>query len=95
MAANYTPYSDTVAVAKKDLAAGTVLDGIGGHCIYGTIESHANAKREKMVPVGLINNSTKLKKAFAKGEVLTYDACEFDVQSPVFKMRMLQDKLDI
>ncbi len=95
VAANYTPYSDTVAVAKKDLAAGTVLDGIGGHCIYGTIESHANAKREKMVPVGLINNSTKLKKAFAKGEVLTYDACEFDVQSPVFKMRMLQDKLDI
>lgn len=32
------PVSETVAVAKKDIAAGEKLDGIGGFCVRGVLE---------------------------------------------------------
>ena len=39
----YGIQTDTFAYAKKDLAAGEMLDGIGGHACYGLIENVADA----------------------------------------------------
>ena len=33
------PVCDVIAIAKRDLSAGTQLDGIGGFTVYGTIEN--------------------------------------------------------
>ena len=47
------PQCEVVAVAKRDLAAGDVLDGIGGFDCYGVIENSAAARAEDLLPMGL------------------------------------------
>ena len=45
------PVAQTIAMAKRDLAAGVILDGIGGFNQYGQIDSAANARG--LLPIGL------------------------------------------
>jgi len=47
------PVCDVIAVAKRDLARGDVLDGIGGFDCYGTIENADVSAREQLLPMGL------------------------------------------
>ncbi len=49
-----TPRLTTVAIAKRDLKKGEVLDGIGGDTVYGTIQTID--KSEGLLPVGLAVN---------------------------------------
>ena len=42
-----------MAVAKADLPAGTVLDGIGGHHLYGLCENAVTMRNEGLLPLGL------------------------------------------
>lgn len=44
---------DVIAVAKEDLQAGTVIDGIGGFHCYGTCERGSVVAREDLLPMGL------------------------------------------
>ncbi len=87
------PFSETVTIAKKDLHKGETIDGIGGFCVYGTIEKYTTAKQEGFVPIGLINRDTKLVRDVKKGELLTYADIKLDEASPVFRMRRLQEKI--
>jgi len=50
------PCVDVVAAAKTDLAAGTVLDGLGGYTFYGLAENYAAARRENLLPAALAEN---------------------------------------
>ena len=47
------PSCEVVAVAKRDLAPGDVLDGIGGFDCYGEIENSAAAQADDLLPMGL------------------------------------------
>ena len=47
------PSCDVVAVAKRDLGRGEVLDGIGGFTCYGVIENAEVSRRERLLPMGL------------------------------------------
>lgn len=47
------PRCEVVTVAKRDLKAGDVLDGIGGFTCYGMIENVEQARRERLLPMGL------------------------------------------
>ena len=47
------PSCEVVAVAKRDLAPGNVLDGIGGFDCYGEIENSATARSDDLLPMGL------------------------------------------
>jgi len=87
------PVSETVAVAKKDLKAGEHLDYIGGYTVYGVIDTFENAKKERALPIGLVNKNVVLKRNFKKGETITYDSVELDENSTVLQLRRLQDKL--
>jgi predicted homoserine dehydrogenase-like protein len=51
------PIADTIAVAKKDLEAGSVLDGMGGYCYYGLIENRNTVVSESLVPIGLVKDA--------------------------------------
>jgi len=86
------PVSETVAVAKKDLKAGEHLDGIGGYTVYGIIDTAENARKEKAVPIGLINENTVAKTDIKKGDTITYDMVELDEDSTILQLRRLQDK---
>lgn len=47
------PRCEVVAVAKRDLRGGEMLDGVGGFCTYGLIENAAAARASGALPIGL------------------------------------------
>lgn len=83
--------SECIAVAKTDLKAGTVLDGIGGYCYRGSIDLHETAKRERFLPLGLAKGA-KLKRDIAIDEVITYDMVDLP-ESVLLQLRRIQDTL--
>lgn len=85
--------ADTVAVAKRDLKAGERFDCLGGYTMYGSIERHEIAKRENLVPIGLIDEDTVVKKDIKKGQFITFDMVELDTSKTVYKLRKLQDEI--
>lgn len=47
------PVCDVIAISKKDLKAGEVIDGIGGFCTYGVLENSEVCIDENLLPMGL------------------------------------------
>ncbi len=93
IAPNCGMVADTITVAKKDLKAGERLDSIGGYTVYGSLERYEIAKREKLVPIGLINDRTVLKRDVKKGEFITYDMIELDKSTLLYKLRQKQEEM--
>jgi predicted homoserine dehydrogenase-like protein len=60
---------DCVAVAKRALAAGEMLDGEGGFTVYGKLIPAARSLREGALPIGLAHG-VKLKKAVPAGAIV-------------------------
>lgn len=87
------PICETVTIAKKDLKAGERLDGIGGYTVYGTIDTYETAKEENLLPIGLINENTIVKRDIKKGELITYDMVELDKDTMIYKLRQMQDEI--
>ena len=67
--------SDVVAVAKKDLNAGEVLDGIGGFCCYSLLERSDVSVRERLLPMG-VSDGCRLRRDVSKDQAVTYDDVE-------------------
>jgi len=71
--------------AKRDLAAGTELDGMGGYETYGLIENvDANAEAPGMPQ--LLCNGVKVKRPIRKDERILLDDCVFDADAAEFKL---------
>ncbi len=68
---------DVAACAKRDLAAGEVLDGEGGYRVWGKLVPAARAAREGLLPIGLAHG-VRLRRAVAAGELLTFA----DIEEP-------------
>ena len=84
--------ADVIAHAKSDLAAGTRLEGIGGHHVHGTAVDADDARRQDLLPVALAAGSTLVRDVPA-GQALTYADVELDESRPLVAMRRLQDAL--
>ena len=69
------PVVDVVAVAKKDLKQGEILDSIGGYTTYGVAENSDICAREKLLPMGLAEGC-RLKKDIAIDQVICYQDVE-------------------
>tara|TARA_Y100001960_G_scaffold332525_1_gene433375 strand:- start:10869 stop:12209 length:1341 start_codon:yes stop_codon:yes gene_type:complete len=65
--------SDVVAVAKRNLKAGEILDGEGGHCVYGKQMPASLSTAKGALPLGLSGGVTLVRDVGA-GQVL----CEAD-----------------
>jgi len=65
------PVCEVVAVAKRDLKAGEVLDGIGGFLTYGLIENAKAARASAALPIGL-SAGCVLKRDVAKDAVVSF-----------------------
>ena len=85
--------SECVAVAKKDLQAGELLDGIGGYTAYGLVAAKDESDANDFVPIGLITEGTKMLKSAKKGQILTRDMIELDTGTLIYQLRQEQDKL--
>ncbi|WP_045856651.1 NAD(P)H-dependent oxidoreductase [Teredinibacter purpureus] len=66
------PYCDAIAIAKRDLAPGDVLDGLGGFDCYTEIENFDTSRRENLLPMGVSSGCTVIK-SVAADTALTYD----------------------
>lgn len=83
--------ADTIAVAKRDLKKGEFLDCLGGYTFYGTIESHENVRKNNYLPVGLIDEKTKIIRDIKKDEIISYDMVELDKNKTIYKLRKEQE----
>lgn len=63
--------SDVAAVAKRDLAAGEVLDGEGGYTVFGKIMRAEDSLAAGALPIGLAHK-VKLNKAIPAGSAVTW-----------------------
>lgn len=83
--------AEVVAVAKRDLKEGEVIDGIGGHLVRGLIEAAGVAAHEGLLPLGLAAGATLLREVPA-GEPLTRDAVALRDDTVIATLRRLQDQ---
>ncbi len=86
-----TPVAENIAVAKRDLSPGDVLDDFGGYTTYGMMEKAEEAYRLNALPTGLTPGA-KMLRAVSKGSILTWDDVQLDESSRVVKLRRMQDQ---
>ena len=55
------PYCEAAAIAKKDLKAGEVLDGIGGYAAYALIDNFKTSLSQDLLPMGVSENCRLLR----------------------------------
>ena len=84
-----TPTAEVVAVAKRDLKQGELLDGSGGYTVYGLCEKAEVARAQGLLPLGLADQA-RLTQPVRRGEAITYDMAEL-ADSFALKLRRLQD----
>ncbi|MBF0777926.1 NAD(P)H-dependent oxidoreductase [Streptococcus cuniculi] len=86
------PVAETVAVAKRDIKAGERIDGIGGYCVRGVIETHENTCAMRHIPIGLVGGASVAKRDISNGTFLTEEDIQLDETTTVYKLRKLQDE---
>ena len=69
------PVCEVLAVAKRDLRAGEVLDGVGGFTCYGTIDNAGTTAPAGCLPMGL-SEGCVLRRDLGKDAALTFDDVE-------------------
>ncbi len=83
--------SECFAVAKQDLQAGDVLDGIGGTTYYSSIDRYEVAAAERLLPVGLAK-AARLVRPVPMDTPITYDDVALHEPSIVLALRRIQDR---
>ena len=84
------PVAEVVAMAKRNISQGEVLDGIGGWTVYGQVDTVDRAR--EFLPVGLAEGAV-LTRSVAAGEPLPLAAVEFPSGDYMLNLRHLQDTL--
>src|SRR6218665_56980 len=92
MAPIATPTAEVCAVAKRDLYPGGRLDAIGEYTYRAWAMTVADARRQRAVPCGLLEQGTVLQ-PIRKGELLTYANSAVDAGSRIVELRRRQDEL--
>ena len=78
--------ADVVALAKRDLAAGEILDGEGGSTVSGGLRPAAWSVGEGCLPLGLAHDVT-LKRAVEDGKPVRYEDVEVDTTTAAYRLR--------
>lgn len=77
---------DAVAVAKRDLKAGEMLDGEGGYTVWGRACPADISKANGALPIGLAHH-VRLRNPIAKGAVVGYKDVAIDEMSLAVRIR--------
>jgi predicted homoserine dehydrogenase-like protein len=86
------PCLDVLAIAKRDLKAGEVIDALGGYTVYGEAETAAVTARDGLLPIG-VAVGCKLRRDIPKDQALAYADVEIPAGRLVEKLRAEQDAL--
>jgi predicted homoserine dehydrogenase-like protein len=77
---------DAVAVAKRDLKPGEMLDGEGGYTVWGKLLPAKRSLAMKALPIGLAHG-VKLVRPIPAGQAITFDDIEPPPDSPALQLR--------
>ena len=77
---------DAVAIAKRGLRAGEMLDGEGGYTVWGKLMPAAASLGAGALPIGLAHR-VKLKNGVAHGAVVRWSDVEIDAGDETVKAR--------
>ena len=78
--------ADAVAVAKRNLEAGEVLDGEGGYTVSGQLMPAARSLAEGALPMGLAQR-IRLVNPLAKGQLVRWSDVAVDPAHPAVRLR--------
>lgn len=78
--------ADVVAVAKRDLSAGELLDGEGGYTVSGGLRPALLSVRNGYVPLGLAHQ-VKLIRSVVKDQAVSWDDIEIDPTTSAYRLR--------
>lgn len=84
------PVCDVVAVAKKDLKRGEILDGSGGFTCYGLIENADVSREENLLPISL-STGCRLKHGIPMGQAISCADVEVPPDRLCDELRAEQD----
>jgi len=79
-------HGDAVAVAKRSLKAGEMLDGEGGYTVYARLIPAARSVERGALPIGLAHH-VKLVRDVATGEILTSADVAVDATQEAVRIR--------
>ncbi|MFO1080908.1 MAG: SAF domain-containing protein [Reyranellaceae bacterium] len=77
---------DVVAVAKRDLAPGEMLDGEGGYTVSGGLRPAGLSLERQYLPLGLAHN-VKVVRPVKAGSPVTYGDVQTDTTSAAYRLR--------
>ena len=77
---------DAVAVAKRDLKTGEMLDGEGGYTVWGRLMPAAQSLAVGALPIGLAHK-VRLLRNITHGEVLRWSDVEINAADDAVKTR--------
>ena len=83
--------AETVAVAKKDLKQGEYFDHIGGFTCYGSLVTSEAKNKDDLLPIGLVDEKTKVARDIKKGELIKYSDVILNEGSFIVKLRKMQE----
>jgi len=78
--------ADAVATAKRHLRAGEVLDGEGGHLVYGRLTPAAASLAAGALPIGLAHG-VKLRREVKDGAAVRWQDVEIDLEAEAVRFR--------
>jgi predicted homoserine dehydrogenase-like protein len=85
------PVCDVIAIAKTDLKAGEIIDGIGGFKTYGTIENSDVSRTENLLPMGLAEGC-RLRNDISKDQAISYEDVQLPAERLCDRLRREQDQ---
>ena len=86
--------AEVCSMSKKDMAPGDVIDGIGGYTVRGYADIATDARRDNLVPIGLIQGAI-VQKPLKIGDLITYDDVQLNEASLIVQLRRMQDNLNL
>tara|TARA_B110000240_G_scaffold117164_1_gene131242 strand:+ start:148 stop:711 length:564 start_codon:yes stop_codon:yes gene_type:complete len=78
--------ADCVAIAKRNLKIGEILDGEGGYTVSGGIRPASKSIKNNYLPLGLAHNVSLLK-PIDDGQVITWNDVKIDPNLIAYKLR--------
>ncbi|MEA3485441.1 MAG: hypothetical protein U9R03_01900, partial [Candidatus Aerophobetes bacterium] len=84
--------AEVIAIAKRNLKPGQVIDGIGGYDVFGRIYKATESRKFKGLPLGLSQGAI-VKEKMEKGEPLTLDKVSLNRDTALFQLWQLQRKM--
>ena len=85
---------EVVAATKKEHKAGDVFDGIGGYSMRAVADRKADAKRDNLVPIGLLQGAIA-KRDLPVGHLVTWDDVEVDTSQTIVALRKEMESLGL